>query len=115
MTKTKKKKKKRKKDEEDEEGEMGTYRFLTLLSPGERMAVSNSFYIGKKTYKDLYLKISSHNSLEHKLSVLRSLTARCNSVVTEENDRKAEVMHIEAALSKRDRGKSIGLHHQSWK
>jgi len=53
----------------------------------------------KQTHTDQYLHFSSHHSVQHKLSVIRTLLDRCNNIVTEEEDRQKEELHIRAALS----------------
>jgi len=48
----------------------------------------------KKTHTDQYLNFASHHPLQHKLSVIRTLLDRCSKVVSEGQDRAAEVAHI---------------------
>ena len=54
----------------------------------------------KTTHTDQYLNFQSHHPLHHKLGVIRTLLNRCNSIVSEEEDRKQEETHVKEALQK---------------
>ena len=56
----------------------------------------------KATHTDQYLSFSSNHPIEHKLSVIRSLYHRAVTVVTEPEDQKVELDHIDSALRKCD-------------
>ena len=53
----------------------------------------------KKTHTDQYLQFSSHHPLHQKLGVIRTLLDRSESIVTEEEDRVLEELHIKKALA----------------
>ena len=54
----------------------------------------------KKTHTDQYLNFGSHRPLQHKLDVIRTLYGRCDNRVTDPNDAKLEVQHVNQALGK---------------
>ena len=54
----------------------------------------------KKTHTDQRVNFASHDPLQHKLSVVRTLLDRCSKVVSEEHDRVTEEAHIGRALSR---------------
>lgn len=53
----------------------------------------------KPTHTDQYLQFDSHQPLEHKLGVIRSLTHRAKTLTTEEQDKDKEIQHIKKVLS----------------
>jgi len=52
----------------------------------------------KPTHTDQYLSFESHNPLEHKRSVVRTLLHRSNKIVTTPEDRESEQTHVKRAL-----------------
>ena len=81
-----------------EKEEDGTLPFLdTLIVREECVSIKVKVY-RKPTHTDQYLHLNSHHPLEHKLSVVRTLTHRAQSVVTEERDRKEEITHVKKPL-----------------
>ena len=52
----------------------------------------------KETHTDQYLMFDSHHPVQHKLSVIRTLFGRAEDIVTEPEDKAAEIQHIEKAL-----------------
>ena len=52
----------------------------------------------KTTHTDQYLMFDSHHPLEHKLSVVRTLLTRNDTIVTDAEDHKEEEAHIRSAL-----------------
>ncbi len=53
----------------------------------------------KPTHTDRYLKSGSHQQMEHKMGVIRTLTHRANTIITEDEDKEEEVHHIKKVLS----------------
>ncbi len=83
--------------EGEEDGKMP---FLdTLLVRKETGEVKILVY-RKSTHTDQYLSFESHHPLNHKLGVIRTLLDRCNEIVTEEEDRNAEIQHVKTALER---------------
>ena len=71
-----------------EEENEGLIPFLdTLITRKPDRSVKLLVY-RKKTHNDQYLHISSYHLIKHKLSVDRTLLDLCQSLVTEEEDRK---------------------------
>ena len=54
----------------------------------------------KSTHTDQYLSFESHHPLNHKLGVIRTLLDRCTEIVTDEQDRVAEIQHVKTALAR---------------
>jgi len=53
----------------------------------------------KPTHTDHYLIFSSHHPVEHKLSVVRTLSERSQQLVTVSQDKIQEYAHVEEAFS----------------
>ena len=70
----------------------------TLISRKQDGSLSFSIY-RKPTHTDHYLQFSSHQPTEHKLGVIRTLTHRANTLVTEEEEKQKEVLHLKKVLS----------------
>ena len=81
-----------------EEEDNGTLPFLDTLIVREECGSIKVKVYRKPTHTDQYLHFNSHHPLEHKLSVVRTLTHRAQSVVTDEHDRKEEITHVKNAL-----------------
>ena len=52
----------------------------------------------KKTHTDQYLNFASHHPKHQKLGVVRTLMHRCETITSEEGDKKEEVEHLREAL-----------------
>ena len=48
----------------------------------------------KKTHADQYLDVASHHAKHQKLGVVRTLMNRCETITTEEGDKKEEMVHL---------------------
>ena len=76
----------------------GTLPFLdTLVKRQADGSVKVSVY-RKPTHTDQYLAFESHHPLEHKLSVIRTLFHRADTVVTDPEDQHSEKEHVKSAL-----------------
>ena len=53
----------------------------------------------KPTHTDQYLQFDSHQPLQHKLGVIRTLTHRANTICSTDNSKKEELDHIKKVLS----------------
>ena len=62
------------------------------------MAHSGPLFTEKKAHTDQYLHFQSHHPLHHKEGVIRTLIDRADALVSEPEDRKAEVEHVTKAL-----------------
>ena len=54
----------------------------------------------KKTHTDHYLQFDSHQPLEHKLGVIRTLTHRAKTIVTIKEDKKEEESHLKKSAER---------------
>ena len=70
----------------------------TLITRKQDGTLKFSIY-RKATHTDHYLQFSSHQPTEHKLGVIRTLTHRANTLVSEEDDKAEEQLHIKKVLS----------------
>jgi len=52
----------------------------------------------KPTHTDQYLTFNSHHPIEHKLSVVRTLCDRSQSLISDSTDKRVEDLYIENAL-----------------
>ena len=81
-----------------EEEENNTLPFLdTLLVRKADGSVKVKVY-RKKTHTNQYLNFTSHHPIHHKIGVVRTLTDRAYSLVTEEEDKKEEIETVSKAL-----------------
>ena len=53
----------------------------------------------KPTHTDQYLQFNSHQPLQHKLGVVRTLTHRAKTLTSEEEDLQPEMNHLKKVLS----------------
>ena len=76
----------------------GTIPFLDLLFRRQpNGAVSTKVY-WKRTQADQYLHFRSHHPISHKTGVVRTLMDRKDTLVSTENDKNKEELHIRTAL-----------------
>ena len=81
---------------EEEHG--GKLPFLDLLLDRTETDRLKFLIYRKPTHTDQYLNFSSHHPIEHKLSVVRTLFERCQRLVTDNEDKVQEDLHVEEAL-----------------
>ncbi|CAH1242806.1 Hypp6981 [Branchiostoma lanceolatum] len=53
----------------------------------------------KSTHTDQYLQFDSHQPMEHKMGVIRTLRHRADHIITEDEDRAIEYEHLRTVLS----------------
>ncbi|XP_066265892.1 uncharacterized protein [Branchiostoma lanceolatum] len=53
----------------------------------------------KSTHTDQYLQFDSHQPMEHKMGVIRTLRHRADHIITEDEDRATEYEHLKTVLS----------------
>ncbi|XP_019627820.1 PREDICTED: uncharacterized protein LOC109472449 [Branchiostoma belcheri] len=82
-----------------EEEKDNTLPFLDTLLVRKGDGTVKLLVYRKSTHTDQYLNFKSHHPLHQKLGVIRTLMDRCNSVVTEEEDKERETQHIRRASS----------------
>ena len=63
----------------------------------------------KSTHTDQYLQFSSHQPLQHKLGVIRTLNHRAETICSDEPSLKKEVSHVKKVLA------VSGYTHGAWK
>ena len=71
----------------------------TVVKQSDDGTLSVSVY-RKPTHTHQNLSFESHHPLEHKLSVIRTLTHRAEFAITDPEDKPKELDHIKAALGK---------------
>jgi len=76
----------------------GKLPFLDLLIIRKDTGALNLQIYRKPTHTDQYLNFNSYRPIEHKLSVVRTLFDRSQSVTSDSTDIHAEDLHIEKAL-----------------
>ena len=69
----------------------------TLITKKSNSSIKVSLYC-KATHTDRYLNFQSHHPLEHKISVVQTLTHRAETTVTEPSDLAVEKDHVKSAL-----------------
>ena len=69
-----------------------------LMSRRENGSLKFAVY-RKPTHTDHYLQYNSHQPLQHKLGVIRTLRHRSNTVITEMEDKEKEDVHLKRVLS----------------
>ena len=81
-----------------EEEHDGKLPFLDLLLDRTETDRLKFLIYRKPTHTDQYLNFSSHHPIERKLSVVRTLFERCQRLVTDNEDKVQEDIHVEEAL-----------------
>ncbi len=69
----------------------------TLTSRREDGSLKFSVY-RKPTHTDQYLQYDSHQPMEHKMGVIRTLTHRARTIITEPEDKEEEMKHLKKVL-----------------
>jgi len=76
----------------------GSLLFLDILITRQQNGQLKLTVYRKKTHTDQYLHFESHHPLEHKITVIRTLVARSENLVTEKCDKDKDREHIKSAL-----------------
>ena len=84
---------------EEEEAE-GTIPFLDNLLVRKESGEVTLLIFRKDTHTDQYLNFSSHHPLHQKMGVIRTLLDKCETLVTDEEDKRKEREHIKEALAR---------------
>ena len=67
----------------------------TRMSDGSR-----KFSVYRKpTHTDQYLQFQSHQPMEHKMGVIRTLTHRADTIISDPQDKEREIKHLKKVLS----------------
>ena len=53
----------------------------------------------KPTHTDQYLQFQSHQPMEHKMGVIRTLTHRADTIISDPQDKEREIKHLQKVLS----------------
>ena len=53
----------------------------------------------KPTHTDQYLQFQSHQPMEHKMGVIRTLTHRADTIISDPQDKEREIKHLKKVLS----------------
>ena len=72
--------------------------FLDTLSVINEDSTIRTRVLRKETHTDQYLNFESNHPLEHKRGVVRTLTHRARSIVSDLGERKKELEHVREAL-----------------
>jgi hypothetical protein len=73
--------------------------FLDTLSVVDEEGRINTRVYRKTTHTDQYLNFSSNHPLEHKVSVVRTLMKRAETLVNKDEDKRAEIEHVTSTLN----------------